>query len=417
MDYTKIPRELIYQDRHSLKEFGIYDNHIINKRIAYYLRNQHFIKLHNNPEESVLYCMNQAYYYCTMAILEDDPCWRIQQYESNAVLFYNTPFKNDYTVAILSMVATYLSMMLNEADGHMCDFVQELHDQYIGYDIFEGINQCLPDKVNLSPDEFAPRPITHKALSEVFSNTDKLHSWRYFTQDYDMERIADVFTAIGNTREEKEAMRESFRWEVHIFCDNTRKSRILAQIDGMDFSSADQIAESGWVTRYSKAIFELSRKDEEILELKRQIANAKSEMKPADEKEYDNEKRDEVNNDDKKLIDIQKNIEELTSEIQHLKAEKENMIVELLMPIFKDIEGKSKEDNIKSFLEEIKDKDGREVTNIVYEWKENNKISKEKCKRPLWQILHAAKYYNKVEQNWTAAIRNHPPVNSELSKR
>ena len=82
MDYTKIPRELIYQDRHSLKEFGIYDNHIINKRIAYYLRNQHFIKLHNNPEESVLYCMNQAYYYCTMAILEDDPCWRIQQYES-----------------------------------------------------------------------------------------------------------------------------------------------------------------------------------------------------------------------------------------------------------------------------------------------------------------------------------------------
>ena len=264
------------------------------------------------------------------------------------MLFYNTPFKNDYTVAILSMVATYLSMMLNEADGHMCDFVQELHDQYIGYDIFEGINQCLPDKVNLSPDEFAPRPITHKALSEVFSNTDKLHSWRYFTQDYDMERIADVFTAIGNTREEKEAMRESFRWEVNIFCDNTRKSRILAQIDGMDFSSADQIAESGWVTRYSKAIFELSRKDEEILELKRQIANAKSEMKPADEKEYDNEKRDEVNNDDKKLIDIQKNIEELTSEIQHLKAEKENMIVELLMPIFKDIEGKSKEDNIKS---------------------------------------------------------------------
>lgn len=314
MDYTTIHREFIYKDRSSLKEFGIYDNHIINKKIANYLRTQDFIQW-LNPEENVVRCMNQAYYYCTMALLEDDPCWRIKQYEQNAVNF-TTSFTKEYTDTILSMMTIYLCMLPKERAQKVVDFIQEMHKKLNGSDIYSALGKCVTGLSDLPADEFAPRQITNKAINEAFSNSNYYHNcWRSITNDYDIEKIAVLFSILGRTVEEKETMRASLRYDVDCFCDNERKPRILAQIDGMDFSSAEHAVELGMEARYGRVLLENVVLEKQLMDvrkqLKQQLAEAESVKKP--------DCSSKTENAENVSIDYKTNYEKLQEDYEKLK--------------------------------------------------------------------------------------------------
>lgn len=91
----------------------------------------------------------------------------------------------------------------------------------------------------------------------------------------------------------------------------------------------------------------------------------------------------------------------LKEEIDRLKQKREDMLVELLLPSFYNIET-----DARRFVKQIDngmDSDG--VAEVARQYYLGNKIVKSKRGRSIWEILHAAKLYDKVEQNWTYQMR------------
>ena len=64
MDYTTVPRSLIYRERRSLEEFGIYEENCIIRPLFDAIFDFDFIRA-PNAEERALWCMNNAFYICT----------------------------------------------------------------------------------------------------------------------------------------------------------------------------------------------------------------------------------------------------------------------------------------------------------------------------------------------------------------
>jgi len=90
-------------------------------------------------------------------------------------------------------------------------------------------------------------------------------------------------------------------------------------------------------------------------------------------------------------------------ENERLRKEREEMIVELLKPIFY-----NSEQDVKEFLKKNKDRQDTEIIDTVCEFVKDRKISDKSKGRPLWKILHAAKYYSSTESNWNTLLRTHP---------
>jgi hypothetical protein len=88
---------------------------------------------------------------------------------------------------------------------------------------------------------------------------------------------------------------------------------------------------------------------------------------------------------------------------ENLQKDMKEMIIEMLKPIFKD-----SADVAIEFLDMVNGKADMSISNIVYQWVKQKKISERSKGRPLWRVLHAAKLYRATEQNWNTALRNHP---------
>ena len=81
MDYLKIPRLLIYKDRNDLKDFGVQTPDTMNYLLFMYLKQQALMGV-PGAREVALRCFNNAYYICTLILLEADdfPELRISDY-------------------------------------------------------------------------------------------------------------------------------------------------------------------------------------------------------------------------------------------------------------------------------------------------------------------------------------------------
>lgn len=93
----------------------------------------------------------------------------------------------------------------------------------------------------------------------------------------------------------------------------------------------------------------------------------------------------------------------LEDENERLRKESEEMTIELLKSIFYETEK-----DVKEFLKKIDGRPDTEIIDTVCEFLNGRKISDKSKGRPLWKILHAAKYYSSTESNWNTALRNHP---------
>ena len=81
MDYIKIPRSLIYKDRNDLKDFGVQAPGTMNYLLFLLLKQQALMGV-SGAREVALRCYNNAYYVCTLILLEanDFPELRISDY-------------------------------------------------------------------------------------------------------------------------------------------------------------------------------------------------------------------------------------------------------------------------------------------------------------------------------------------------
>lgn len=171
----------------------------------------------------------------------------------------------------------------------------------------------------------------------------------------------------------------------------TEQTFTKAEVEQMMQSQNDQVAQlENKLREAQKSISEL-----EVGNQKKDSLSASNQAKIA---ELTNE-----NEELKNKFANQNDVVKLESEISRLVKEHEDMIVELLKPIFY-----GNEKDICEFLKIIEGRKDSEITDVVYDWVDAKKISEKSKGRSLWTILHAAKMYQATEQNWNTALRNHP---------
>lgn len=87
--------------------------------------------------------------------------------------------------------------------------------------------------------------------------------------------------------------------------------------------------------------------------------------------------------------------EQLRNELNQIKKDYEDTLVELLKPAFYNID-----DDARDFLKRIRGLDSWGVVAVARQFVKDNKIIPRHKKSFIWKILKAAKLYDKTEQNW-----------------
>ena len=121
MDYTKLPKELIYQDRKSLDDFM--DNNVTEQLVSNMLDIN--VLQFSEFEKHALDCLNTAYYICTMVQVESKPEWRFGEY-CDISLQLNQYFKEEYQRVVLSLVIILLECCNPEVISHSQVLINKL---------------------------------------------------------------------------------------------------------------------------------------------------------------------------------------------------------------------------------------------------------------------------------------------------
>ena len=95
MDYLKIPRSVIYKERNDLNDFGVRTPETMNYLLFMHMKQLVLMGV-PGAREVALRCYNNAYYICTIILLEADdfPELRISDYVDTIL---ETEKENKYT--------------------------------------------------------------------------------------------------------------------------------------------------------------------------------------------------------------------------------------------------------------------------------------------------------------------------------
>ena len=219
-DYSKVPMELIYENRRYLDDFGVEDetslNHFIEKRLS-----ELFCR-HDDYEDLATSLFNAAYYICTAAQAERYPHRRFGSYIrfiSEQLSQYDTII---YSIIILQMRARGWNNEEHNSSRLYKLLLDEIrrfdkNNYYIacgGVSFFALVNRDLKEskvKVTLDTD-FKPREITHSLLNKYGK------SWGYIYKiGSDTERIRDIVSALGKNEDEQKILLNYFRFFELIF--------------------------------------------------------------------------------------------------------------------------------------------------------------------------------------------------------
>lgn len=169
---------------------------------------------------------------------------------------------------------------------------------------------------------------------------------------------------------------------------------------GDTFTSAD-------IERLQKQI--QSKEEEKRLQLTNQIENLQKQLSDKDAKLQAAAKKDEqIAELTKKNGELEETCAQLQSQLDATagddtqkiwKIEKEDILVELLTPIFK-----MKSEVAKCFADEINGLGDIEIIDIVARYVKELKATETSVHRKLWSILHAFKIYKAGETNWNLTL-------------
>lgn len=229
MDFTTIPRDLIYCERHSLEAFGVYNDDCINSSICEVMLELDCIRSSNDSESLALTCFNEAYYICTMVLMEKDPRWRLNQYK--VIAFVNG--NNSIRALILSMVYYYLSSEKNQLNKYQGILKGKLFEEIRYTDIFVFLSRKIPPFfVDLTCDEFSPRPIDKKMLNEIEFDED---DWSNITDDFDRRRISDLVFSLGKSVSEKMTLANEIENKAKLYYNDSSffKGEVIPILDGI----------------------------------------------------------------------------------------------------------------------------------------------------------------------------------------
>ncbi len=214
MDYTKIPKELIYQDKEDLEDFIS-----ANKLTATVVENMENIDILTNDEfeSSALLCMNTAYYICTLIMLEKRPEWRWGFF-----LDYAGNVSGNQQGEFMDTIIVLVYILLDHSNGNwkqqhikimnkLTEYVRPLifagrmsaaRNAVLGTPSQDAIWNILSNGVTaamtISVDEFAPCKIDNETISKVSQ-----FSWADYTNKFEEKKVIEFLDSLGRDSSEK----------------------------------------------------------------------------------------------------------------------------------------------------------------------------------------------------------------------
>lgn len=351
MDYTKLPKELIYQDRKSLDDFM--DNNVTEQLVSNMLDIN--VLQFSEFEKHALDCLNTAYYICTMVQVESKPEWRFGEY-CDISLQLNQYFKEEYQRVVLSLVIILLECCNPEVISHSQVLINKLRafvtrggNSTVGIfagslgtpilalrEIFPRLYQGIDHAIIFPDNEFSPRNLA-QAVSE---DGMELSGLLYRGAD-----ICAVVTHLCKTNEEKkvvlsEAIKHGFVREGEVTYDFRKWSEaeynkllsLLEKVENEDTGKENEQKETAKEPEsdYYKEQFEKLKNEYE--RLRADFEKYKNDMSVTEE-EFDEifppndnqQQKEEPANTD--ILELRKQIEEQKAEIRRLRDDNENLTI------------------------------------------------------------------------------------------
>lgn len=211
MDFTKLPRQLIYRDRKSLEEFT--NNNEKNTELVNRMLD---ISILQTPDfkERVLDCFNAAYYICTLIRVDEHPDWSLPQYNQIAL------FKNfTYQGLTQSLVRLYIitfekewhekhSSLSKRLDTIMAsNWLSDDYGSFTCKELFDDLNTFDVATSSFPSNEFALRKIDQETIDDVHNIP---FSWSELTEGYKTKSMEEIVFQVGKDESEMQLLLESF---------------------------------------------------------------------------------------------------------------------------------------------------------------------------------------------------------------
>ncbi len=195
-------RKEIFRDRKSIEEFGVDTNNTINKALFDVLFQIEYITSKSEMEETLLGLFNDAYYICTLILLEKRPYFKMQRYKdiaSGCEEFF-LAFNTERAIIVMSMVSVYLKSL---------DIITDDINKTIGIihaDYSSQADKALFERIVTNPDitEFTSIKATEFYPLHFPEKEECSHYWETYRQaPGDLAKIAGMMPS-GNDQNAKE---------------------------------------------------------------------------------------------------------------------------------------------------------------------------------------------------------------------
>ena len=139
-------REEIYKERIRIEEFGVDEKDTLNNALFDVLLNIDYVSKRSDIEKSILGLFNDAYYICTLILLEKRPYFKVNNYKS-IIGTDKSSVISDKVIIVMSMVYDYLKT-LDEITFDIDKTTNVIRSDFSGLDgdIFETISSVIERK-------------------------------------------------------------------------------------------------------------------------------------------------------------------------------------------------------------------------------------------------------------------------------
>ena len=162
IDYTKVPRRLIYENREELDDFPI-DNTTPTVETVFYkaLMRRPFVKQIPDTAQMVLDVLNNAKYITTLIWMENHPELFLQKYQKIANGSHEPPC-TEQQAATMALVCNYIEFYNSYHWNPIIEEIRSLYEEdEVARETFESL--ITPSNVPLKPwwdrDDFEPCPV------------------------------------------------------------------------------------------------------------------------------------------------------------------------------------------------------------------------------------------------------------------
>lgn len=201
MNFTTIPRQLIYRERRTLEEFNIHQENSLNATLYWLLTEILNDKLGlNTYEHMILTMMNEAYYLCTILIMDKQADNHFREYIE--AVMPDAPWPEGITTICRRLVYA-MSYVCLEKPAAKLDEVRTVrkHLRNCSYEYIARMTYTPTNARHPGLGEFRPVPLTENLLATI--------DWEETTMFFDTEAVEDILLSLGCNDHEKRLLVEA----------------------------------------------------------------------------------------------------------------------------------------------------------------------------------------------------------------